>query len=493
MDAKLYGIDKRNTFKNYTLGTYLAVNTKRLNTELEYIDLSTSIVNKENLQSLINDRIALYDKKICQKLATIYGAGVYKTYFDLYELAVATDKFVHLHLLEFIKEDGLRELYYAFKNNNENQTYKEGLFFEKLNKYRRDLISFEQFYEWTQTVVLEEAASREMRLISLGSSHNKDNLNESKAIQTESLIIKLPNFDQSITSSKSEFKDYTARKFPKNITKSKHDMFFGVQKSGIFFSSDKHLQLDLSNNCQSTFIGGSCGGSTGMLLTQMYQSLLNNKGFILFNFSNIQSMRAVYDLAYYFNRSDDVHTFFYGTHEFNDLELNKMIKHNKLVVVQFPELEKLDLEMAVEAYVAITNMLSTIKTKNKDEYTYNLYFQNLYYHKTIEHFLFSILDNAHELKANHINYMVINNISYHLPEDIVNYLVTHLDNSMIMRLEDEKTLAKFLNLKGIKSGEIMNLEPFEFFHFRHKKLENNKKYSGYYIDVPSLSSYIGYY
>ena len=161
MDVKSGMFDPRNIYKNYTLGIYLAITPKRLNiTGLHCIETLTGVVDKENFSLLTSILVKLYSQPVSQKIKSIYGIGHYKTYFELYDFAIKSRKRVRLNLIDFLKEEGKREFYYALKNVNESMNYKEGLLFSKLLLIHKNKLTLDEFLMWTQDVLDKEANNR---------------------------------------------------------------------------------------------------------------------------------------------------------------------------------------------------------------------------------------------------------------------------------------------------------------------------------------------
>lgn len=502
MDMKAGMLEPRNMYKNYTLSLYLAITPKRLNvTGLHCIDTLTGIVNKEGVSSLTATLISLYNQPVSQKIKSIYGVGHYKTYFDLYDFAIKSHKHIHLNLIEFLKEEGKREFYYALKNINESMNYKEGALFSKLSLLHKNKLTQDEFLIWTQEIVEQEAKNRlqkdliTRRLIQAEANHAQ--VIKSTAV---SVVIPVPSFEPKSSSFNDGAVDVNILK-ERNEARAKFtsmfapykggiDLVLGYQDKGFFQKKHNCLNLNIHNSQEGIIIAGEDSGPKELLRSYIYQSISQSSGLLLFSaLSDKSTLTYVFQVAKHFDIIDDVHVFYYGSDALSSLTINDYIKSNKIVLILYPEFlgTTSNEENLVKSYQSINSIISDVSVSNiskgATKFPFNIYFNELSFPTYIGEELRKLIANLSCLHTHNINYYIVNESLTLLYSEFSPDIFNHIKNVIILSNESGKEICRYFDTQKLKPVDFAILEPLEFYYFSENVLVNSRKFNGIYMPI----------
>lgn len=467
---------KINLHRYFTMSEYLALhNTDDYN----MIDCNTLEVNRECLVSFIDDYLLKkYTQVIDNKLAIAYGVDKKYSYFDLFEYVLNVNKLVHHSKIYFIKELGFRELYYALKNFNEVSTYKEGVFFELGYKIHKGLIKYNEVYKNIQEIVIQEAHLRRDKELLL-STMTIPNMNETEieAVSNRSLPIVLPDLNNIYNDHLKYLNDETKQK---SLQSSKilhgnsklKSTILGYKEKKSFFGKDTSYLVE-----QSPFTGIMYGlnyHSIGYFQNLMYQSIFNKKGFIYFNFGATGMEPYINHYAYTFNAIDEVIYVYHGTQEFYDLDLNSMIRNNKIVIIQFPNTERVSDKLVLEGYNDFDNLISSITIDSSSDYPYSIFLGLPYRYP--ESF-YDSLNKLSDLKnLGYSSLVLINHVQYYP------WIVKSFDYLFLFKCDSSNFLFHLVDVKEFKFTmrdfrKVIALDPYRFL-FYTKASSEGQIYTG---------------
>jgi len=471
---------RMNNAKNYLLSSYLALAPERFKlSNVKYIDQLTSTVIKINFQSLIDHLLSMYNTTINDRLAFICGLGADYTYFELYEMIVSTDKQLNLKSLDFLKKQGLREFFYALKNNNDNVALKEGLLFDTLNQYRRELINIDEFYEWSQSVVTEERTSKKLvEILYYYGCEDSMNYEQKVAVDQKSRMVLDTSdvFSDSNENSISDLSTITSEtldilKFNAHSKK----MIMGHKKIGFFFKKNQLLTLQEEDNT-SLVLGA---GATNFIYPLMYQSLYNKKGFVMFNFIPDNAYNIISDMASRFEREDDVHKFFYGTPEFDSINVNSLISHNKIVLVQFPNLAQ-NPKVVSDVLDKFSTLIADFKQLSDTSSPYNIFVNHpVYFTQDIE-LLEPLFESLRHLKNSGYNYFLFEKAIDDVK--ILDALLHHVKHSFLIKPTCQ-AFRSCLKMAPLSMRDLNSLGIEEFYYFEDGVIQQHKPFKAAIISV----------
>lgn len=502
MDKKAGMLEPRNMYKSYTLGNYLAVNPKRLNiSNISCIDTQTSIINIDGLQRLVDFLVSLYNTPVSQKIKSIYGIGYYRTYFELYDFAIRTNKNIRLNLLDFLKKDGKRELYYALKNINESMNYKEGCLFSQLSMLHKNKLSFNDFFIWIQSIVDTETTHRLQknliirRLVGIDSA----NLQVIKST-TSAAIINPPTFEPKRSSFNDGsvdiqiLKERNEARIKFNFMLSHYrngiDLVLGYQEKSIFQKRYNCLNLNIQDIQEGIIIAGENSSSKELLRSYIYQSINNSSGLLLFSALNDKSMLSyIYQVATHFDVVDDVHVFYYGTDTLTHLDINHYIKANKIVLVLYPEFSDAaehDVNI-LKSYQSINATISNIKESNigkiGTKFPFNIYLNELSFPVWVENEIKLMITNLSNLYSYNVNYYIVNESLTLFYSAFCDYVLHRIKNVIILKNECGQEISRYLNMQKLRPVDFSKLGPLEFYYFSNNTLINPSKFNGIYMPI----------
>lgn len=502
MDIKAGMLEPRNMYKNYTLSLYLAVTPKRLNMmELLCIDPLTSVINPEGLLTLSTILIDLYSSPVSQKIKSIYGVGHYKTYFDLFEFAKKHQKAINFNLIEFLKEDGKREFYYALKNINETMNYKEGLLFAQLLLVHTNKLTHQDLLNWVNDVVVQESKIRLQKdLITrrlLEADPNNAQVIKSTAT---SMIIPIPSFE----SKRSSFNDGSV---DANILKERNeartkftsmfspykggiDLVLGYQEKKFYQKNHNCLNLNIHNSQEGIVIAGEDSSSKELLRSYIYQSISHSSGLLLFSaLSDKSILTYIFQVAKHFDVEDDVHFFYYGSDELNTLVINNYVKANKIVIVVYPDFSgtTMNEQVLTTSYDSINAIVSGITVSNVEKgatkFPFNIYLNELSFVPHVEGHVKKIINQLSALHVHNINFYIINESLTILYAEYHDFIFEKIKNFVILFNELGQEICKYFDTQKLKPSDFSNLEPLEFYYFSKNVLINPKKFNGIYMPI----------
>lgn len=502
MDMKAGMLEPRNIYRNYTLSPYLAVTPKRLNMlELSCIDPNTSVVNPEGILTLATMLVNLYNSPVSQKIKSIYGVGNYKTYFDLYEFAKKNNKDIHFNLIEFLKEEGKREFYYALKNINESMHYKEGLFFSQLLLIHKNKMTYDELLVWVIEIVNQEARNRLQKdLITrrlLNVEPNNTQVIKSNAI---SKVIPMPSFepkgstfnDGSVDANILKERNEARAKFTAMFSQYKGgiDLVLGYQEKKFYQKKHNCLNLNIHNSQEGIVIDGEDSSPKELLRSYIYQSVSNLCGVLLFSALSDKSMLTyIFQVAKHFDIQDDVHVFYYGSELLNSIVINDYIKANKIVVILYPDFSGTtsNEQLLSDSYASINTILSGISVSNLEKgitkFPFNIYLNELAFVPPVENAIKTMVTQLSSLYVHNINFYIVNESLTILYSEYRDFIFEKIKNFIILFNEMGQEVCNLFDTQKLKPVDFSNLEPLEFYYFSENVLVNPKKFNGIYMPI----------
>lgn len=502
MDMKAGMLEPRDMYKNYTLGLYLAITPKRLNMkELCCIDTLSGIINEQGVTELANIFINVYSIPVSQKIKSIYGIGQYRTYFDLYEFAIKSNKEIHLNLVEFLKEEGKREFYYALKNINESMHYKEGLLFKKLLLIHRNELNMDDFLIWVQSVVNKESKIRlqkdliTRRLFQVEPTHPQvvKSMEGSVAINIPSFEPKCSSFsDGSVDAHILKERNDARVKFTSLFSpfKGSTDMVLGYQDKGFFQKKHNCLNLNIHNNQEGIIIAGEDSSPKELLRSYIYQSMSQSSGLILFSaLSDKATLSYVFQVAKHFDITDDVHVFYYGSDILDTFDINDYVKANKIILVLYPDFSGTSShqEILVDSYASINRIIGNIKVSNSingnTKFPFNIYLNELSFVPHVEEQVKKMIDHLCYLYEYNINFYIVNESLTILYSNYHDFIFNKIKNFILLFNECGQEICQKFDTQKLKPSDFLNLEPLEFYYFSNNALLNSRKFNGIYMPI----------
>lgn len=502
MDMKAGILEPRNMYKNYTLGLYLAVAPKRLNIlTMRCIDPLSGIIHARGVTELVTVLINLYSDPVSQKIKSIYGIGQYKTYFDLYEFAIKSSKEINLNLIEFLKEDGRREFYYALKNVNESMHYEEGILFKKLLLVHRNKLSIEDFLLWVQTVINKESKIRlqkdliTRRLFQADYNHPQvlKSMEISTAIPIPSFEPKRSSFvDGSVDAHILKERNEARVKFTSLFSpfKGGTDMVLGYQNKGFFQKKHNCLNLNIHNSQEGIIIAGDDSSSKELLRSYIYQSMSQSSGLLLFSaLSEKTTLSYVFQVAKHFDITDDVQVFYFGSDILYTFDINNYVKANKIVLVLYPEFSgtSSNEEILIESYSSINRILSNIQVSNSTngntKFPFNVYLNELSFVPHVENQVKNMINNLCSLYQHNINFYFVNESLSILYSNYRDFIFDRIKNFILLFNECGQEICQNFDTKKLTPADFLKLEPLEFYYFSNNILLHSRKFNGIYMPI----------
>lgn len=462
---------KINLHRHFTMSEYLALhNTEDYN----IINCASLDINRQSLVSFIDDYfLKKYTQIIDNKLAIAYGVDKGYSYFDLFEYVLNVNKLVHHSKIYFIKELGLREFYYALKNFNEVSTYKEGIFFELVYKVHKGLIKYNEVYKTIQDIIIQEAQLRRDNAL-LIATMTQPNMDEKAidAVSEQSVAIVLPDLNNTYNDHLNYLNDEVKQKATQSSsilhTNSKFkSTILGYKEKKGFFGKETYL---VEKAPFTGIVHGRHHASQAYFQNFMYQSLFNKKGFIFFNFGSTGVDEYIKHYAYTFNVIDEVVHVYHGTQEFYELDLNAMIRNNKIVIIQIPNTERVSDELVLEGYQDFDNLISSITIDSSSEYPYSIF---LGYPDKYPQSFYSSLEKLSDLK--HLGYSTLL-ATTDMQEDI---LFSYFDYLFLLTSEVSDFIVNLLqsDSKKINVRDIVSSEQ-DHFYFYTNGTSDGQRYTG---------------
>lgn len=502
MDVKSGMFDPRNIYKNYTLGIYLAITPKRLNiTGLHCIDTLTGVVDKENFSLLTSILVKLYSQPVSQKIKSIYGIGHYKTYFELYDFAIKSRKRIHLNLIDFLKEEGKREFYYALKNVNESMNYKEGLLFSKLFLIHKNKLTFDEFLIWTQEILDKEAKNRLQKdLITRRLVHYEPHNAQVLRSMAASVVIQVPSFeykrsnfnDGSVDANILKERNEVRSKFTTMFEPYKGgiDLVLGYQDKGFFQKKYNCLNLNMHNSQEGIIIIGEDAGPKELLRSYIYQSANNSSGLLLFSaLTDKSTLYYLFQVAKYFDIADDVHVFYYGSDDLLTININDYIRNNKIVIILYPEFSDIvnNETLLVSSYESINKVISSINVSNLEKcvtkFPFNIYLNELSFVNHVEQQIITMINTLSSFYSYNINFYIVNESLNVLHSNYRATIFEKIKNFVILFNESGQEVCQNFDTQKLKPVDFSKLEPLEFYYFSENVLLNSRKYNGIYMPL----------
>lgn len=447
---------KFNLHSHFTLSEYLALHN---NEEYDIINCNTLDVHRQSLVSFIDDYfLKKYTQPIDNKLAISYGVDKSYSYFDLFSYVLEMNKLVHHSKIHFIKESGFREFYYALKNFNEVSAYKEGVLFELIYKLHKRIIKYNDIYQVVQEIVHHEAECRKDKVVLIETMTNPI-ITESKLDERilESKPIRIPQLNNRYNPKLNHPCDEEQNKKSSAIllahTKLKSTILGYKEKKGLF---GKETYLIDKTPFNGLVYGSHCFSDV-YLKSLMYQSLFNKKGFIYFNFSATGVEQYVDLFTYTFNVIDEVVYVYHGSKEFYELDLNAMIRNNKIVVIQIPNTDRVNSERLIEGYADFEKLISSINLDISGDYPYSIFVDRPYNYP--ESF-YSSLEKLSDLKS--LGYSSIVSMSY-IDKDPL--LVQSFDYLFMFKCEPSEFLSNLVECNKFTVRDLVSLDRYYFFFY----------------------------
>lgn len=502
MDMKVGMLEPRNMYKNYTLGLYLAITPKRLNIAgLHCIDTLTGVVDKDGVALLTSTLVTLYSEPVSQKIKSIYGVGHYKTYFDLYDFAIKSHKDIHLNLIEFLKEEGKREFYYALKNINESMHYKEGLLFSQLSLIHKNKLTVDELLTWTQEVVDQEAKNRLQKdLITRRLVHVEPNNAQVVKSTAVSVVLQVPSFepkrstfnDGSVDANILKERNEARAKFTTMFAPYKGgiDLVLGYQDKGFFQKKHNCLNLNIHNSQEGIIIAGEDSGPKELLRSYIYQSISNSSGLLLFSaLSDKSTLSYVFQVAKHFDITDDVHIFYYGSDDLVSININDYIKSNKIVLILYPEFSGTSSNetQLISSYDSINKIISGITVSNLEKgstkFPFNIYLNDLSFVNAIEQHINTMINTLSSLYVHNVNFYIVNESLTILYSDYRAAIFEKIKNFVVLFNECGQEICQNFDTQKLKPVDFAKLEPLEFYYFSENVLVNSRKFNGIYMPI----------
>jgi hypothetical protein len=458
---------KINLHHHFTLSEYLALNKTN---DYYIIDCTTLEVNRESLVSFIDEHLLKkYNQVIDNKLALVYGVDKSYSYFDLFQHVLDINKLVHHSKISFLKDNGLREFYYALKKLNEDYDYKEGLIFELTYKVHKSMIKYSELFKIICDVVVQEAKSRVNKAVFIATMTDPLITSTQVAdISDNASILKIPDLNNKYDTHLDYLNEKTKKRAVKSSTilhdnsKYKSTILGYKEKRGIFGKETYLIEKDPFN----ALVYGSGYVTDTIFHNFMYQSIFNKKGFIYFNFGETGMEEYIYSLAHNFNVIDEVIYIYHGSKEFYELDLNRMIINNKIVIIQLANTERVSEERVLEGYSDFDKLLSSITTDSSSEYPYSIFLDSPFRYP--DSFCKS-LDTLINLK--NLGYSSLLKRT-HIDKDIDVQFVNSFENILIFKSHEPHFLLDMLKNHQIDIRDAVDMEDYQFFFYRNGSFDN---------------------
>lgn len=459
---------KINLHRHFTLSEYLYLHN---NDDYHIINCNTLEVNRESLVSFIDDYLLKkYTQVIDNKLAIAYGVDKSYSYFDLFQYVLDLNKLVHHSKICFLKEIGFREFYYTLKNFNEDYDYKEGLIFELAYKIHKGMIKYNEIFKIVCDVVLKESKLRSDKAIFIATTSDPLITPERlESISTKAFPIQIPDLNNKYNSHLNYLNDEIKQRTVNSSSilysnlKLKSNILGYTEKKGLF---GKETYL-VEKNPFTALIYGNRHVTEHIFHNFMYQSLFNKKGFIYFNFGAAAGMEDYINyFAHTFNLLDEVVYIHHGSKEFHELDLNLMIRNNKIVIIQLANTERVSAECVLDVYEDFHKLLSSITTDSSSEYPYSIFLDSLYKYPVS---FFKSLDQLSDLK--NLGYTSILSRSF-IDEDIDVQFVNSFEHIFIFKSETPHFLLGMLKDHRINVRDALNMKYYQFFFYTNGHSDN---------------------
>jgi len=447
---------KINLHCHFTLSEYLALNTTDT---YNIIDCKTLQIDRQALVSFIDDYLLKkYTQTIDSKLSLAYGVDKNYSYFDLFSYVLEMNKLVHHSKIYFIKETGFREFYYALKNFNEDSEYKEGVFFELVYKLHKGLIKYRDIYDAVENIIRQEAEFRKNKATLLETMTipdiTDDKFNESIK---QAKIIKVPDLNHTLNFHLDQPFDEVHNVKSANVlqanSKLKSTVLGYKEKKGLFGKESYLVEKSPFNG----LLYGSRYFADYYLKSLMYQSLFNKKGFVYFNLGPTGIEKYIELFAHTFNVVDEVVYVYYGSKEYTDLDLNAMIRNNKIVIIQLPNTERISEGLINTSFQELDKLITSITIDSSNDYPYSLFVHYTYKYPSS---FYASLTKLADLK--HLGYSSLVYMPY-IDKDPL--LLKHFEYIFLCKVEYSEFLVNILENKRINIRDITNLNRYQFFFY----------------------------
>lgn len=368
-------------FKAFSMRTYLYTLPHTLNLNgISCINTDTSEINEPGLTAILDMLLKKYQDNQSEELKRFVNFCLFDgkiNFFELYEI-MSHAHIPDINRFEYLKHKNYRELYYALHNNELSINNKEGLLFLKLLSLYKKQITIDDIIEHIRIEVKNEIEF--LNEFKLDNSMGDDSPNTKMSIPTfekeseyNSNHNLLPNFISTI----------------KNNTDDNNIFHLGKDSpQNTLFKTMNHERLNKQEFMSNILLSGSIGSGVAEIHTLMLaQSLMNNKGFILFDFEGVFNIAKILSMAKDFGKESDV-LIFSSNHvnKILNLDINKLIKNNNIVLITFPSLEKSDDNTNFSNLNIIEKVLNKINVKSLGNYPYNISFARMMHYESEDYY-----------------------------------------------------------------------------------------------------------
>lgn len=453
---------KINLHCHFTLSEYLALNTTET---YSIIDCESLRVDKQSLVSFIDDYLLKkYSQPIDNKLSLAYGVDKNYSYFDLFAYVLDMNKLVHHSKIHFIKESGFREFYYALKNFNEDSDYKEGVFFELIYKLHKGLIKYNDIYKEVEIIINQEAEFRKNKTSLLVTMTIPDVTNERlNEIIEQDKIIKVPELNVALNFHLDQPFDEIHNAKSANVlqtnSKLKSTVLGFKEKKGLFGKETYLVEKAPFNG----MLYGSRYFTAYYLRSLMYQSLFNKKGFIYFNFGPTGDEKYIELFAHTFNVTDEIVYIYYGSKEYNELDLNAMIRNNKIVIIQVPNTERVEKDLVNKAFEEFDRLISSITLDSLNDYPYSIFVHKPYNYPAS---FYSSLEKLADMKQ--LGYSSLVSMPY-IDKDPL--LLKSFEYVFLFKSEPSEFLTSIIADSRINIRDVGSLNTYKFYFYINGTLD----------------------
>lgn len=456
---------KINLHCHFTLSEYLALNTTDT---YAILDCQSLRVDKQALVSFIDDYLLKkYTQSIDSKLSLAYGVDKNYSYFDLFTYVLEMNKLVHHSKIHFIKESGFREFYYALKNFNEDSDYKEGVFFELVYKLHKGLIKYNDIYKAVETIISQEADFRKNKAYLL-ETMTIPNVTDEKLNERieQAKIIKVPELNATSNFHLDQPFDEAHNVKSANVLQANSNLKSTVlgykEKKGLFGKETYLVEKAPFNG----MLYGSHYFTAYYLRSLMYQSLFNKKGFIYFNFGPTGDEKYIELFAHTFNVTDEIVYVYYGSKEYAELDLNAMIRNNKIVIIQVPNTERVSKELVATAFEEFDRLMSSITIDSSNDYPYSIF---VHYPANYPASFYASLDKLADLKQ--LGYSSLVSMPY-IDKDPL--LLKSFEYVFLCKSEPSEFLISIIGNSRINIRAAVSLNTYQFYFCNNGTIDTSQ-------------------
>jgi hypothetical protein len=280
------------------------------------------------------------------------------------------------------------------------------------------------------------------------------------------------------------------------LNKDKYKIMLGYEMHYSLFGyhkEKKEVYLDMSELKSNIIISGSCGsGKTEFINSILFQDILFGKGVIYFETKGDNNqLYKINTLVQIADRGEDLVILNYNTSTdyFSDkLKLERALMNNKIIIVNYPSLEKAHIEINDKFADIIDNISISINdTINKNSYNR----MNIsIYTSEIEVLNKRALSKLNEImistKDENVKF-ILSSHSFEFREKELSYdlIKNNVGVSILMKMEDTHILTDYFQLNGIDARDFKSLNPGEFFIAKDSNFIKKAIYKANYLDITS--------